>query len=71
MQSGQWMPQGQPTQPNQSVWFGNNYSGYSPNRSVINQPPTNPYQQPMPYMQREQPPQTMNNVLSVMGPESA
>lgn len=71
MQPGQWMPPGQQAQPNQNVWFGNNYSGYSPSRSVINQQPMNPYPQQMPYQQREPIPQTMNNVLSVMGPESA
>lgn len=57
-------------QPSNNLWVGNNYSGYSPNRSTINQmpayvtTPSNPYQ-PEPI------PQTIDNVLSVMGPESA
>lgn len=61
---GQWMPNvtNPMPQPSNNLWVGNNYSGYSPNRSAINQP------QP-PAMQY--PSQTINNVISVMGPESA
>ena len=52
---------------NNNWWFGNNYSsGYSQaNRSQVpmpSYPPTNP-------MQPE--PQTMNNLIQAMGPESA
>lgn len=58
-----WMPQPYAQTPS-SVWVGNNYSsGYSPNRSMANQPYN--------YSQPEPAPQTLNNVLQVMGPDSA
>ncbi len=62
--------QGQP-QPSQNVWFGNNYSsGYSqPNRTVMNPPQGMTPQSPMPGMPQQA--QTINNVIQVMGPESA
>lgn len=51
-------------QPSNNLWVGNNYSGYSANRSTMYPMPQ--YSQP-PSM----PPVTMNNILTVMGPESA
>lgn len=60
-------------QPTNNLWFGNNYSsGYS-QMSRSNYPmnpnmpiPTNPMMQ-----QQTGQPQTVNNILQVMGPESA
>lgn len=72
----------QPMQPqNNNWWFGNNYasgnsqmsrSSMQPNMGMSNPPiqtpqPMSPVANPM----AQQPPQTMNNVLQVMGPESA
>ena len=58
-QYGQWPTT---TQPTNNLWVGNNYSGYSPNRS-FNQsylyPTSQTYQPPM------------NNILEVMGADSA
>ena len=53
---------GQMPQPSNNLWVGNNYSsGYS-------QMSRNNYQQQQQPMMR---PQSMNNILEVMGPESA
>ena len=65
---------GMPPQATNNLWFGNNYSsGYSqmsrsgyPMNSMNSTNPVNPMmQQPMGQ------PQTINNILQVMGPESA
>lgn len=62
--NGQWSPdQTSMTTPySNNLWVGNNYSGYSPNRSIMN-----PQQTYSPAMT----PQTINNIISVMSPESA
>ena len=57
---------------NNNWWFGNNYSnGYSQaNRGLMQAPPI--YPQPYsPASQMQQEPQTMNNIIQAMGPESA
>lgn len=56
---------------NNNWWFGNNYSsGYSQaNRSAIPQPQV--YLQPYQPTPQPQEPQTMNNIIQAMGPESA
>lgn len=53
-------------QPSNNLWVGNNYSGFSPNRANF----MDPRQVAGPYSQPPAPPQ-MNNILQVMGPESA
>lgn len=55
-------------QPTNNLWVGNNYSGYSANRS--NMYPAAQYPQPAPSLS-QMPPATMNNILTAMGPESA
>lgn len=54
-------------QPTNNLWVGNNYSGYSANRS--NMYPVTQYSQTPSVPQM--PPATMNNILTAMGPESA
>ncbi len=71
-----------PMQPqNNNWWFGNNYSSgnsqmsrslMQPNMGMTN--PSTQMPQPMSSVANpmaQQPPQTMNNILQVMGPESA
>ena len=61
---------GMPPQPTNNLWFGNNYSsGYSQmSRSNY---PTNMIQANPMMQQPMGQPQTINNILQVMGPESA
>ncbi len=56
---------------NNNWWFGNNYSsGYSQaSRSNMQTPQV--YPQPYQPMIQQQEPQTMNNLIQAMGPESA
>lgn len=62
-------PQG-PT--NNNLWFGNNYSSGNSqaNRSMMGNP-MNPNGMMRPMPQQMATPQTMNNIIQVMGPESA
>lgn len=63
-------PTGIPPQSTNNLWFGNNYSsGYS-QMSRSGYPMNTPYT-PNPMMQPPGQPQTINNILQVMGPESA
>ena len=68
-----------PQSPTNNLWFGNNYaSGYSQASRSMNNPMNPNMQQPMQQMsgmqgipQQNSLPQTMNNIIQVMGPESA
>ena len=71
------MPYGQYNpQPTNNLWFGNNYSSGNSQMSrsqynPIGMPVTSPMTNPMPQQQQMVAPQTMNNILQVMGPEAA
>lgn len=54
-------------QPSNNLWVGNNYSSGYPRMNYLNM--NNQMNQPMNQMPSQ--PQTINNILQVMGPESA
>ena len=81
--NGQGYPQAFPQGPtNNNLWFGNNYSSGNSqaSRSMMGNPMNpngmmqgmqQPMQQMQPMPQQMSTPQTMNNIIQVMGPESA